>query len=958
VLGSLGVLAVGLAVQVFARPEWNARTAPAALSLATFVIGALVLRQSRRLDPLSTSTWRSFAAIAGLLALGHLVRAVTGVGVNPSSTGLSDLPLAATGPIAVLLCARLVRSTGGRVRVQVVLDAAVALVALGVLLELLVPLAAGPAGNPADPLLTMGYPAVSAVLVAAGLVTFAGVSPPRRRAAGWMLLCFASLAATMAAGALAVTRPSPALDAVTTTAYLAMLSAATLALASDPGPRARTDEPAAAVPLTGVVVSYCLGSGVLLLLLGGLAAGRPITPVEAVTVAVLMALTLVRTLVWAADGARLTRQVLRTEAYFRTLVHRSADLTVVLDDRGQVTWAAAASPSTSSWSVRDLEGRRLRDLVHEDDRYELHRALDPTSDDLNGRGPVFRLRGRDGTWRQFETVRTASSAGLPGTVAGADAGRPYRRTEAGGDGLVLHLRDVAGRRSSELELERLAYTDYLTGLPNRARLMAALASARSRVAAGQPASLLLLDLDGFKPVNDIAGHEAGDHLLVQVADRLRATVRDGDMVGRLGGDEFAVLVADSIEEATALAERIVADLRTVRPAADLEGAAGMIAPGVVFDISGSIGVTELDPADDVPTTIRRADLALRAAKTAGKSCVRTAGHAMDSAMGRRARLARDLPAALEQEQFRVVYQPVVGTADRRVLWLEALVRWDHPVLGTVPPDEFIALAEDDGLIVPLQRWVLGRAMADTAELLAEGWDVQMAVNVSVRHLQAGCLGPDVAQVLAATGVPPERLVLEITESVLLDARDRLESDLAALREMGCRIALDDFGRGYSSLAYLARLPVDILKMDREFVADIERDQRGATLVATVVELGRTLGMDVVAEGVETPGQLAALRGMGCPYLQGWLFGRPVEARDLRLLVGGFDASVLDAGLLDAGLLDAGVLDAGVLDAGVLDASALDASALDASALDASALDASALEAAEMDAGVHIVGRAG
>ena len=891
VIGSLAAAAVGLAVQVLARPEWNGRSAPAVLALATFGVGALVLRHSRRLDPVSTTTWRAFAAIAVLLALGHLLRAVTGVGVNPSTAGLSDLPLAATGPIAVLLCARLVRSAGGRVRVLVVLDAAVALVALGVVLELLVPLAIGPAGGAADPLLAVGYPAVSAVLVAAGLVTFAGVSPPRRPAAGWLLLCFASLAVTMVSGAFAVARPSPALDAVTTTAYLAMLSAATLALAGDPGPRARTDEPTAAVPLGGVVLSYCLGSGAFLLLLGGLAAGRPIGPVEAATVAVLMALTLVRTLVWAADGARLTRQVLRTEAYFRTLVHRAADLTVVLDDRGQVTWAAAAGTATSSWSARDLEGRRLRDLVHEDDRYEFHRALDPLSDDADGRGPVFRLRGRDGTWREFETVRAASSAVLPGaaTVAG-----PYRRPEAGGrDGLVLHLRDVAGRRSTELELERMAYTDYLTGLPNRARLMAALASARTRAATGQPTSLLLLDLDGFKPVNDVAGHEAGDHLLIQVADRLRATVRDGDLVGRLGGDEFAVLVGDGLEEATALAERIVADLRTVRPAVDVDGlAAAVLTAGVVFDISASIGVTAIDPADDVPSTIRRADLALRAAKTAGKSCVRTAGHAIDSAMGRRARLARDLPAALEQEQFRVVYQPIAGTEDRRVVGLEALVRWEHPVLGTVPPDEFIALAEDDGLIVALQRWVLGQATTDLAALLADGWQVQMGVNVSVRHLQAGCLGPDVAQALAATGVPPERLVLEITESVMLDARDRLENDLATLRGMGCKIALDDFGRGYSSLAYLARLPVDVLKMDREFVADIERDPRGAALVSTVVELGRTLGMDVVAEGVETAGQLAALQGMGCGFLQGWLFGRAVPVEELGPLLAAFDPSVL------------------------------------------------------------------
>ena len=889
VVAALAVTAVGLGVTQLVRPEWTPHVSPAVCSAVTLVVSVLALRQGRWLDPLTAVTWRSFGVAAGLFGLGHLIRSVTGVGVNPASSGLSDLALVATGPVAVLLCVRLVRSTGGRIRSQVVLDGAVAVVALAVYLELLVPLAVGTAGSAADPLLTVGYPVISAVLCVVGLVTFAGVSPPRRAAAAWLLFCFGSLTVTMTSGALAVGRPSPVLDVVTTTAYFAVVAAGTMALGADPGPRAATDEPAAAVPLAGVVVGYCLGFVALLLLLGGLVAGRTPATVEVVTVGLLVVVIFARTLVWAADGARLTRQVLRTEAYFRTLVDRAADLTVVLDDRGQVTWAAAAASATSSWSARDIEGRTLRDLVHEDDRYELYRALDPASEDADGRGPVFRLRGRDGSWRQLEIIRTTSSAGLPD--AGATAGRAYPRSESGSDGLVLHLRDVAGRRSTELELERLAYTDYLTGLPNRARSMAALATARTRAANGQPASLLLLDLDGFKPVNDIAGHEAGDHLLIQVAARLRATVRDGDLVGRLGGDEFAVLVGDSLEEATALAERIVADLRTVRPVADVDG--GAVAAGVVFDISGSIGVTELDPADDVSTTIRRADLALRAAKTAGKNCVRTAGHAIDSAMGRRARLARDLRAALEQEQFRVVYQPVVGIAEGRVLGLEALVRWEHPVLGAVPPDEFISLAEDDGLIVPLQQWVLRKATADFAGLLAEDRDLKLGVNVSVRHLQAGCLAPDVAQALADSGMPPTRLMIEVTESVMLDAEDRLESDLATLHEMGCIISLDDFGRGYSSLAYLARLPVDVLKMDREFIAGIEGDPRGATLVAAVVELGGALGMDVVAEGVETVGQLAALRGMQCRYVQGWLLGRPMPIGDLPAFLDAFDPAVLE-----------------------------------------------------------------
>lgn len=242
----------------------------------------------------------------------------------------------------------------------------------------------------------------------------------------------------------------------------------------------------------------------------------------------------------------------------------------------------------------------------------------------------------------------------------------------------------------------------------------------------------------------------------------------------------------------------------------------------------------------------------------------------------------------------MVYQPVVGVEERRILGLESLVRWDHPQLGTVPPDEFISLAEDEGLIVPLQRWVLRRATRDAAALRAAGFDVMTSVNVSVRHLQAGCLAPDVASALAEAGLPPQKLILEVTESVMLDAEDRLESDLATLKEMGCVLSVDDFGRGYSSLAYLARLPVQILKMDREFVADIERDERGATLVAGVLDLGSRLGMDVVAEGVETVGQLRMLRERGCRFMQGWLFGRPVDVEALPEVLTTFDWQALGA----------------------------------------------------------------
>ncbi|HEV7726056.1 MAG TPA: bifunctional diguanylate cyclase/phosphodiesterase [Modestobacter sp.] len=878
VVAALAVLAVALGLVEVLVPAWTGHGAPLVLAAATWVVGALIVGHCRRIDPVTGQTWRAFALITGLLGLGHAIRGLAGVGVNPDVSGLSDLPLATTGPVAVLLCARLVRSTGGRVRAQVVLDATVALIAIGVLMKVVVPAAVGLPDAAADRLLTLGYPAVSAVLCAAGLVTFAGVSAPRRVAAGWLLMAFGSLAVAMLSGALAVVAPSPALDVVTSTGYLGMLAAATLALAADPGPQTAGEAPAAAVPLAGIVVSYCLAFGVVLLLLGGWAAGRPMTGPEAAVLTALLLLTFVRTLLWAGDSARLTRQVLRTESYFRTLVNSSADITIVLDHRSQITWTSGAGRTPTAWPARDLEGRRLEEFVHEDDRAELDRALSATGEARDGRGRVFRLRTRDGGWRAYETVRVVSSAALQGGPAGRD-----------NEGLVLHLRDVDGRRARQRELERLAYTDYLTGLPNRARLMAAAATARSRAAGGDPACLLLLDLDGFKAVNDIAGHEAGDLVLVEVAARLRTTVRDRDLVGRLGGDEFAVLVSAGLEEATALAERIVGELRGVHRSVPTLGAD----PDLVFDVSCSVGVAALDPAEDVPAAFRQADVALRAAKAAGKDCVRRHGEAADSATGRRTRLARDLPDALDRGQLRLVYQPVIGLAERRVLGLEALLRWDHPLLGEVAPEEFIPLAEDDGLIVPMQRWVLDQATAELAALLRQGRDLQLGVNISVRHLQAGCLVPDVAAALGRAGLPPRRLMLEVTESLFIGEQDRTEGDLTTLHDMGCVISLDDFGRGYSTFAYLARLPVDVLKMDREFLAGIEDDERSAALVGSVIDLGRRLDIDVVAEGVETPGQLAALSELGCRYLQGFLLGRPIPAADLPAVIDGFDATLLD-----------------------------------------------------------------
>ncbi|WP_222193916.1 putative bifunctional diguanylate cyclase/phosphodiesterase [Modestobacter italicus] len=886
VLSLLGTVAVGLGVVEFVWPAASAHAGPAVLSAASLAIGVLVVRHARRLDRTSAGPWRAFAVLAALLCVGQAIAAARGVGVNASEAGLQDVALVAAVPFALLGCARLVRSAATGIGARVVLDAAVALVALSALLEAVLTTALGRTAGAVDGLMTWGYPAVGVVLCTVGLITFAGVSEPRRAAAGWLLGCFASVAVVTVSGSISAVSPSATTDLLTGTAWLAMLAFGTMAMAVDPGQATEPDDVAAGVPLLGVVVSYCAAFGVVLVLLGGRVAGRSIDPLEAAAASLLLVLTFARTLVWAADGARLTRQVLRTESYFRTLVHSAADITIVLDRHGRITWASGAGRGPEAWPARDLEGHRLEEFVHPEDRTELLTVLHPAPGPDATRDRSFRLRTRDGGWRHLETVRVVASADLQA----APSELPGRAPGRAGDGLVLHLRDVDDRRESELELQRMAYTDYLTGLPNRARLMAGLTGARSRAAEGETSCVLLLDLDGFKAVNDVAGHEAGDLLLVEVADRLRATVRDRDLVGRLGGDEFAVLVRAGLDEATALAERIIGELAGVHRSVPTPGAD----PDLVFDVSCSIGVTEVDPADDVPTTVRHADLALRAAKAAGKGRVRRHGETADSATARRTRLARDLPDALSRGELRLVYQPVVGTVERRVLGLEALVRWDHPALGEISPDEFVGLAEDDGLIVPLQRWVLEQSTAELAGLLHQGRDLRLGVNISVRHLQSGSLVPDVAAALARAGLPPSRLMLEVTESLFIGEPDRADGDLQTLHDMGCVISLDDFGRGYSTFAYLTRLPVDVLKMDREFLAGIEDDERSAALVHTVIELGRRLDIDVVAEGVETPGQLTALRELGCRFLQGFLLGRPTRPEELAAVIDGFDAALLDA----------------------------------------------------------------
>ncbi|MEU7585248.1 EAL domain-containing protein [Micromonospora sp. NPDC049230] len=445
----------------------------------------------------------------------------------------------------------------------------------------------------------------------------------------------------------------------------------------------------------------------------------------------------------------------------------------------------------------------------------------------------------------------------------------------------LTLRDVreyAGRLvEREAHFRELAHTDPLTTLANRRGLLRALHAA---AAAGTPCVLLGLDLDGFKNVNDMRGHDVGDAVLAEVGRRLRSNLRPGDVAARLGGDEFAVLMQGQPAEADRVAERLLGVLN--RPYDEPEGP--------VF-LSVSIGVAGWAGEPDVELLLRHADLALRYAKQRGKNRIERYDAAYDKLLRRRTTVEHELRGAIERDELRLAFQPVASLPSVRPVGAEALLRWHHPELGNVGPDEFIPLAEECGMIAPLGAWVLHQACYQLSRWLADGHDVWVSVNVSPHELHAPAYVVQVAEALRAHHVPPQRLVLEVTEHAVATDLDELIRRLTALRLTGVRIALDDFGAGYSSLGQLRRLPIDILKIDHSLVAEHEPvrpvDQDGpafAPMVDIVMRLGHQLGLEVIAEGVTAPTELAAVVAAGCRFGQGALFGWGVPAEHLEAML--------------------------------------------------------------------------
>ncbi|WP_040337595.1 putative bifunctional diguanylate cyclase/phosphodiesterase [Candidatus Blastococcus massiliensis] len=538
---------------------------------------------------------------------------------------------------------------------------------------------------------------------------------------------------------------------------------------------------------------------------------------------------------------RLAGALRRSQVSLRTLVRSSVDPVVILDDALRITFASEAAAELLGLGASDVAGLRITGVIHPDDRADLFCALRDGSDSAVRSA---RVRQPDGTWRLVQaTVRDL-------------------RDDPDIGSLVLHCRDVSVRApapGADSELLELSLTDPVTGLPNRTALVRRL-GAVARETGRRPFSMALIGISGWGP--DVLSPGAQSTVLRALTSRLTRALRGEDWLARSTDGDFVVVVDGSIADAEVVAARLIA---TVGPLATPTGTLPLTAAAGVSALAA-----DLDPGE----ALRRADLALRSARRAGAGCVHRYDDALRTEQDRRTALRTDLDGALERGELRLVFQPVVDVVLHRTVTVEALLRWRHPVFGDVPPVEFVPLAEETALITDIGRWVLLEACRAVAGL--DDAELCVAVNVSARQVRSGELVPDVLAALEASGLHPSRLLVEITESVLLDDAHVIE-DLAALRGLGVRIAVDDFGTGWSSLAYLVGMPVDVLKMDQYFLSDVEHDPARRAMCRAVLQLGASLGLPVIVEGVTTPATLALLRDMGHRYLQGFQLSRPLEA---------------------------------------------------------------------------------
>jgi diguanylate cyclase (GGDEF)-like protein/PAS domain S-box-containing protein len=545
----------------------------------------------------------------------------------------------------------------------------------------------------------------------------------------------------------------------------------------------------------------------------------------------------------------LTDMLRESEARYRALFEHSIDAVFLMQSDGTILSANAQACALLGYTQSELRALGREGLTEPDDPrvaslLEEHRRE-------GGAHGELKMRRKDGGWVPVEVSSTTF------------------RDRFGKLCATLIVRDITDRKRAEEHIEYLAYHDELTGIPNRAHFQRAFEHAIAlNQQQGLKSALMVVDLDRFKNINDIVGHQAGDQLLKQVAARLRACLRDGDVLARLGGDEFVILMQDatSIEAVSAVASKILE--ATSRP---------LVINEQEFLITASIGIsTSPHDGTDLQTLLRNSDVAMYRVKESGKNGFQYFSPDMDAHGRERLSIESALGRALERGEFILHFQPKMQVSSRNVAGMEALVRWQNPEKGLLQPGDFIAIAEETGMIVAIGDWVLTEACRQGQALRAAGHDdLRVAVNLSVRQLYDEGLALRVSEALQRTGFPAHNLELEITESMVMRDAEGAIKLLQALRDTGVRIAIDDFGTGYSSLAYLKRFPIDCVKIDRSFIRDLPGDRDDASITRSIIAMAHNMKLEVVAEGVETVPQFEFLRAHDCDEIQGFLFSKPL-----------------------------------------------------------------------------------
>jgi len=751
------------------------------------------------------------------------------------------------------------------------LDAAITVLCFGALLGLFVlpAMMRPPVPLRADALPPELFALLNGGLLLLALVVLAHRARDSHQFAGiqWIALALVALAGS---GLVAAGTPEIVPLPGSVAGLLGMIGAAGLALAlhAEFIRQMDVDAQPAASPADGLLawsVPFAgLGlTGITVLLLQSGRLDEPAGLMSAVfCTAVLLLFVRQRLAAGAAARDEAARATNAAEARFAALIRNSADGVAIVAADGQIRYATASAERLFARPAGSLCEHSLGEFIVTEDRERLHRFL---TAELAAAGSTataeIRLPGARDQSRVVE-------------ILGSNL-----ETEPEVAGLLLNLRDVTERRRLEDKLRQMALHDPLTMLPNRAlfrdRAEHALAVGRR---GRNSVAVLFVDLDNFKKINDSLGHGQGDRVLRTTAQRLVQSTRSADTVARLGGDEFAVLIENVTEQQPVLeiAGRIVAALEEPFSFLDSD-----------LRVAASVGVAFARPGASVEELMRNADVAMYAAKSQGKGRYVVFQDEMQAAAHQRLEVETELARALAQQQFQLHYQPIVDLQSGYLLGVEALLRWCHPQRGLIAPAEFLGVAEDSGQMIGLGRWVLMQACREVhawQARLPQGRQIRLAVNVSPAQLEQSDLVADLARALRESGLNPECLVLELTESVLMHNTDETLARLQRLKKQGVRIAIDDFGTGYSSLSYLHRFPIDILKIDRSFVERLSGRAESAALARAIIALGETLGLEVVAEGIEFEHQQRELVELGCVAGQGFYYSRPAMLHELEYSV--------------------------------------------------------------------------